>query len=149
MSNAISGVGTNLYRWDADLAESSGGGWVKYAEVKNISGPNLDRELIDVTSLDSTAGYREFITGIRTAGELTFSMNFTRANLELLLTDFESDDVQDYRLLFPDTEITTWEFQGFIKSFPPTFEVASAITLDVTMAITGAPTLSSGGSEPA
>lgn len=149
MSEAISGVGTVLYRWDSDLAESSGGGWVAYAEVTNISGPNLDRELIDVTSLNSTAGYREFIAAIRSAGELTFSMNYTRANLELLLTDFESDTAQDYRLAFPDTEVTMWEFVGFIKSFPPNFEVAAAIKLDVTLTITGAPTLSSGGSEPA
>ena len=49
-SNAISGVGTVFLRAGTALAE-----------VNSITGPGMTRDFIDVTSLDSTSGYREFI----------------------------------------------------------------------------------------
>jgi hypothetical protein len=62
-SDAFAGVGTVFKR-----------GAVAIAEITSISGPNLTRGTIDVTNLDSTNGYREFIAGFRDGGEVTLSM---------------------------------------------------------------------------
>ena len=64
MSNAFSGLGTKFLRWDSSNPTSSGD-WEVIAEVISISGPTMTREFIDVTSLDSIGGYREFIAGFR------------------------------------------------------------------------------------
>ena len=71
MSNAKAGVGTLFRRW-------SGTAWVNIAEINSISGPNMSRDTIDVTSLDSTGGYREFIPGFRDGGTVQLAMNFVR-----------------------------------------------------------------------
>jgi predicted secreted protein len=71
MSLAVAGVGTKFQRW-------SGSAYVSLAEVTSITGPTMTRDFIDVTSLDSTGGYREFITGFRDAGTISLNMNFTR-----------------------------------------------------------------------
>ena len=102
-SNAITGVGTVFLRW-------SGTAWVALAEVNSISGPTMTRDFVDVTSLDSTGGYREFITGFRDAGTVSLTMNFTRTTYDLMKTDFESDTAVNYQIVLPDDATTSFEF---------------------------------------
>lgn len=136
-SNAISGVGTLFRRW-------SGTAWDNIAEVNNISGPSMSRETIDVTSLDSTGGYREFIAGFRDAGTITMSLNFTRETLDTFQADFESDVVQNYEIVLPDSDTTTLEFEGLVTEIPLTIPPDDKVTIDATIKITGQPTINSG-----
>lgn len=138
MSDAISGVGTVLRRWDGVSA------WGNLAEVNSIKGPGMTRDTIDVTSLDSTGGYREFIGGFRDGGTLTFSMNFTRANYDLMKADFESDDMGHYELVLPDGDQTSIEFEGVVTECPLTIPMDDKVTIDVTIKISGEPTVNSG-----
>ncbi|KKL57641.1 hypothetical protein LCGC14_2233420, partial [marine sediment metagenome] len=89
MSDAKAGVGALFRRW-------SGSGWVNIAEINSITGPGMTRDTIDVTSLDSTGGYREFKGGFRDGGTVQLAMNFIRASIDLMKADFESDDLQGY-----------------------------------------------------
>lgn len=138
MSNAIAAVGTLLQRWD-----SSGSSWDSIAEVTNISGPGMERDLIEVTSLDSTGGFKEFITGFKDGGEVAVTMNYTRAGLNAFKADFDSDESQNYQIVLPDEDNTSLEFQGLCKSLPLTLEVASQITMEVTLKVTGEVTINS------
>jgi predicted secreted protein len=138
-SSAIAGVGTKFRRWSPHPGE-----WVALAEVNSITGPGMSRDPIDVTSLDSTGGYREFITGFRTAGTLSLSMNFTRSSYDLMMDDFESDVAQFYEIILPDVENTTLEFEGLVTECPLTIPTDDKVTVDVTIQITGAVVLNSG-----
>lgn len=142
MSDAISGIGTKFSRWDT---VGTSGDWVPLAEVNSITGPGMSRETIDVTSLDSIAGYREIIGGLRDGGTVTFSMNFTRANYDLMKTDFESDVLQNYQIMLPDDVDTAFEFEGLVMELPLSITVDDKITIDVTIQISGQPDISSGG----
>ena len=137
MSNAVSGVGTLFRRW-------SGTAWVNIAEINSISGPGMSRNTIDVTSLDSTGGYREFITGFRDAGTIALSMNFTRVTYEAMKTDFESNVLQNYEMVLPDVEHTSIEFEGLVTELPLTIPADDKITADVTIKISGSPAMASG-----
>ena len=136
-SNAISGVGTLFRRW-------SGTAWVNIAEITQISGPGKTRETIDVTSLDSTGGYREFIAGFRDAGNIQLTMNFSRSTYELMNDDFESDEVQNYEIVLPDGETTSLEFEGLVTELPLEIVGDDKITNTVTIKVTGQPTINSG-----
>jgi predicted secreted protein len=138
MSDAISGVGTVLRRWNGSSA------WANLAEVNSIKGPGMTRDTIDVTSLDSIGGYREFIGGFRDGGTLTFSMNFTRANYDLMKSDFESSDMGNYELVLPDSDKTSIEFEGLVTELPLTIPMDDKVTIDVTIKISGSPTVASG-----
>lgn len=126
MTDAIAGVGTVFTR-DS----------VAIAEIRNISGPGMTRDFIDVSNLDSTAGYREFIAGFRDGGELTFSMNFTIGGYDDLLLDYESESVQSYELILPDSGTTTFSFSGFVTNLPLNITPDDAVTVDVTIKISG------------
>lgn len=137
-SNAFSGVGAEFRRWDG------AGAWAKLAEVNNISGPSMTRETIDVTSLDSAGGYREFIAGFRDAGTISMSMNFTRDNFDTIKGDFESDTRQNYEIVLPDTDNTSFEFEGLVTECPLTIPPDDKVTIDVTIKISGEVTVNSG-----
>ena len=137
MSDAIAGVGTLFRRW-------SGSAWVNIAEVNSIQGPNKTRETIDVTSLDSTGGYREFIASFRDGGTVQLTMNFTRATYELMNDDFEDDDAQSYEIVLPDDENTSLEFTGLVTEVPLAISTDDKVTADVTIKVTGQPVINSG-----
>jgi len=141
MSNAVAGVGTKFRRWD-------GTNWDDIAEINSITGPNKSRDTIDVTSLDSTGGYREFIGGFRDGGTVTLPMNFTRDTYDLMNTDFESDDLQNYEIFLPDDEATSFEFAALVTELGLAVPVDDKITADVTLKVSGQVTVNSGsGSE--
>ena len=136
-SAAFSGVGTRFRRW-------SGTTFGDVAEINTITGPGMSRDIIDVTSLDSIGGYREFITGFRNSGTVTLAMNFTRATYELMLGDFEVDTVVSYEIAFPDVDNTTIEFDGLVTELPITTPADDKVTTDVTIQISGPIDLNSG-----
>jgi predicted secreted protein len=137
MTNAVASVGALLKKY-------TGTAWVSVGEVINISGPTMSRETIDVTSLASIGGYREFIAGFRDPGTLTFTMNFTRADYETMKTDFESDTEKDYELILPDDDVTTLEFSGLVTELPLNLDPGSQITCNITIKVTGQVTVNSG-----
>ena len=129
-STAVAGVGTIFQRW-------SGSAWAAIAEINSISGPSMSRDTIDVTSLSSNGGYREFISGFRNPGTVQLSMNFTRQTYDLFKTDFESNVSKNYRILFPDSETTLLEFIGLVTELPINITADDKITADVTIQVTG------------
>ena len=127
MTLAKSGVGA-LLRYYA------GSAWTSFGEVTNISGPTMTRATHDVTSLASTGGFREFITGLRDPGTLSFTMWFNRADYDAALSYFNSDDIQDFELILPDADHTTLEFSGYVTDLPldvPEGPMACNITIKI------------------
>ena len=136
-SNAIAGVGTKFRRWN-------GSNWVDIAEINSITGPTKSRDTIDVTSLDSTGGYREFIGGFRDGGTVTLPMNFTRDTYDTMNTDFESDDLQNYEIYLPDDENTSFEFEALVTELGLGIPADDKVTADVTLKVSGQVTINSG-----
>lgn len=140
-SNAFSGVGTKFMRRVG--SGSSSDDWTQMAEVNSITGPNKSKATIDVTSLDSVGGYREFITSFRDSGEVTLNMNFTLDSYDDMNADFESESSNDYQIILPDTGNTTFDFTGFVTSISMAVPLDDKVSSDVTIKITGAVTISS------
>lgn len=139
-SNAFSGVGTLFKR---GVAQSSGTSFAVLAEVNSISGPSMSRDTIDVTSLDSTGGYREFIGGFRDAGAVSLSMNFTLATYDDILIDFQASTSRLYQIVLPDTNNTTFEFSAWVTELSMEVPMDDKVTASVTLKIDGAITMSS------
>lgn len=138
MSNAFAGVGTKFRRW-------GGAAWADIAEVNSISGPTMTRETIDVTSLDSTGGYREFIGGFRDGGTVQLSMNFTSTTYRIMKGDFDSADDVNYEILLEDTPTShiSIEFTGVVTECPVEITPDDKVTSTVTIKVSGEVTLGS------
>ncbi len=138
MSKAITGLGALMRYFDI-----GGGAWASIGEVTNISGPTMSRETHDVTSLATTGGYREFITGLRDPGTLTFTMFFIRADYNKMKTMFESEVQQDFEIILQDDDHSTLEFSGYVTELP--IEVPEGpVSCNISIKISGQVTLNSG-----
>lgn len=138
-SAAISGVGTSFQR--SDMASSPA--FSAVAEINSISGPTMSQETIDVTSLDSTGGYREFIGGFKDGGTVTLNMNFTRNAYDDFLIAFDAGTLIDYQIVLPDTGNTTFGFSAIVTDLPLDIPTDDKITASVTLKVSGQVTLTS------
>ena len=128
---AFTGIGTVLKR-----------ATVAIADIVSINGPGMARDTVDVTTLSSTGGYREFITGLRDGGTLTFEVLFSKTGYQALKTDFENDSAQAYSIELPDTDNTIIGFNGLVTDFPVTIPLDDKVSVSVTIKITGNITVS-------
>ena len=143
-SQAFAGVGTKFQRW-------SGSVWEDIAEVNAIEGPGMTKDTIEVTSIDTDAGYNEFITGFAEGGTVTLDMNFTRETYEIMKDDFESDAVRDYRIQLADfdSEPSTFTFGGLVIELPMGISADDKVTADVVIQVTSQVVLDIGSTVPA
>lgn len=136
MANAISGFGTLIKR-----------NAVTVAEVYDIGGPGLSRDTIEVTHHQSPNRWKEFIKSLKDGGEVTFSINYkptdTTHNVAAgVLGDFANDTTVDtWSLVFPDSGATTWSFPGILTNFEPTEPIDDRLSADITIKVSGQPTL--------
>lgn len=147
--DATSGAGTGagVLAAAAVLANLAGGSdgaeaFVTVAEVKNIGGPSYSMGPIDVTSVDSN-GLREFIAGLRDAGELSFGLNFipNSSQHRQLIADWAAGSAINYRIEFGDTAGSILLLSKcLITNFgiQPDFE--QAVNAQVTLKLSGTPT---------
>ncbi len=98
-----------------------------------------------MTSHDS-GGWREYIGTLLTGGEVSFDLNFiptsaTQSYSSGLIEDMVSRTKRNFNLVFSDTGATTWAFTALVTGFKPSAAVEDELAAEVTLQITGAPTL--------
>lgn len=136
---AQSGVGVSINRGDGASSEV----FTAIAEINTINFTGMTQDTIDVTTMDSSGGYDEFITGFKNSGECTFNMNFTTVNFAQMKTDFEAVVSKNYRVIFADTGLTQFNFAALCTGLGMPIPLRDKISVDVTLKITGAITMSS------
>jgi len=129
-SAAFSGQGTIFKRAGSPVSE-----------INSITGPGKSRDTIDVTRLEDTDGYRQFIGGLRDPGTVTLNMNYTAAGYSLLNGDFEDDDLVEYSIELPNGK-GTFTFNGLVTEVPVSIPIGDKVTVDVTIQISGPVTVS-------
>jgi predicted secreted protein len=134
----VTGVGVVFRRWNAGTSQ-----WQDIGGIQSITGPSMTRGTHDTTALDTPGGYRTFITGLRDAGTITLDVIFSNAGYALMKSDFESETVQNYEMVLPDAELTSFEFEGLVTELPLTVSEAP-ITCRVTIKISGQVVMNSG-----
>ena len=141
-SGAIAALGTHFQIGDGGGTET----FVTVAEVTELKGPNMKADTIDVTSHDSTNGWKEFIAGLITAGEVDLALNFIPSNATQsyaagLIKDMYNRTLRNFKLIFPDSGHTTWSLAGRVIEFQPDANPAKQLVATCKIQITGVPTL--------
>lgn len=122
-------------------------GGTAVAEVTSISGPGLSADVIDMTSHDSTTGYREFVQGLKDGGEVSFDIIYVPAGVTHknasggLLWYYEQGGTAQHSIVFPDSATTTWTFDAFVTNFEVGAPIDDKLSASVTIKVTGKPTL--------
>lgn len=125
--------------------------FTKVAQVKDISGPSMSRETIDVTNHQSPSGYAQFLASIADGGEITFTVEYdpqdgSHDQTTGLLKLMGETVTRNWKLIFP-VEVTTgqyagYTFKGIVTGFSPAAPVKGSLTADITIKVAGAVTQS-------
>lgn len=142
MTSAIAAWGTLLKIGDGEVSET----FTTVAEVMTGSGPELGQDTEDVTSHDSTNAWEEHVGTILRSGEISMGLNYvpTGATHDAstgLIADMEARTVRNFQLVFADDSSTTWSFAALVTGFSPTWDADGKLGADVTLKVTGEPTL--------
>ena len=126
---------------------SDGSTYSEVPEAKAIPVPTTTQEYPEVTSLDSAGGFREFIAGLKDAGEVAFQCGYTSAGYALI---DGLDGVLAYvRVTFPQAPSQSvggdeFTFRAFLTPSVDAGDVGAPINMDVNCRISGAPTYTAG-----
>lgn len=137
-SNAIVINEDLAVEWSAD----GGTTWTRIAEAKGLAIPNVSREYADVTSLDSTGGFREFRPALKDGGEITLTCNYTPAMAALAKGYEDNDTLVPFRVTFPlatgqSTTGDRYEYSAYVSLNIPSDEQGNPIMLEMNLRMTG------------
>lgn len=140
-SLAVNGRGLRFRRFD-------GASYVDIAEVRDI--PDVDpteREMRDVTSQDTPAGFDAKIGGILRGGQLTLNVFWVPGNAghEALITDRDAGTVRSFQIkLAPAGSSRRVTFDAIVSKVSITNPVSDELSAVVTLERTGAPVWDTG-----
>tara|TARA_R110000824_G_scaffold212432_8_gene398659 strand:- start:3061 stop:3483 length:423 start_codon:yes stop_codon:yes gene_type:complete len=114
--------------------------YTKVAEVLSISGPEISAEEIDVTSLDSTGGFKEYITGLKDGGTVSIEANWIKGNAQqITMRDaVASGATVNLQIVFADSPQTIATFIGKVTSFGMGADPSSQLKASLSVRISGA-----------
>lgn len=140
-STAKTGLGVTLQRGDAATPTEN---FVAIAMVTSIKGPTEEAAEIDVTSLDSTGGYAEFVQGLKSGGTLTAEVNLDESSTSYtaLRADFQGGVTHNYKIAFPSPSTKKFSFAAFPNRMDHSFDPKAANKFTLGLRITGQVTLS-------
>lgn len=141
-SSAIWAYGSKLQLGDGATSEA----FSDVAEITELTPPAMSRDDIDVTSHQSSDGYREFISGLRDGGDVSGKANWLPTNATHdgttgLLETFNDDVNHNWKIILPNSLITI-AFSGFLTAFEPDLPIEEQAQLSFTIKISGKPTVS-------
>lgn len=128
--------------------------WEDIGQIAELGGPNMNRDAVDATHTRSTNRYREFVGGLRDAGEVSITLILAPGagvleDHKKILDDFNNDTAVTYRLVFPDDDETYFEMSALCTGMEHAEPIDDKMTIALTYKISGQPTLSEGAYLPA
>lgn len=121
--------------------------WNAIPEAKGFPLPATTQEFPEVTSLDSPNGFREYIKGLKDAGEVSFVVGYTPAGFAII--DSLDGQLVWIRATLPQAPSQSsggdqFEFQAFLTPSIDSGDVGAPLDMTVTCRISGAVTWTQG-----
>lgn len=139
MSEVTRALGTTI---------SKGSAPVLIGGLTSIGGIEISSDTMDITTLDSAGGYREFMGTFKDAGEVPIEGFFDHTSAAQLAMQDSMDAglAEDYVITFPTALAATWTFKGVVTAFKVgDADLEGAITFGATIKISGKPVLAIAG----
>ena len=118
---------------------TSAGTFSSVGACRDINPPTLARDAVESTDNESEDGFREYIGGLKDAGEVSFEITFDPASAETtaFMLDYTTATPGYYKIVFPDA--SEWGFAGLLTSYAPVAAMADKMTANVTYKLSGKP----------
>jgi len=111
--------------------------------VHDVKGPEIKRDTYDVTAHDSANGWREFIGGLKDAGEVSITVNYNPSVHDVLVADFEDTAPRNYKMVFPQA-LGEWALRLILSEFSQEAPVDDKLSAELKFKVSGKPTITPG-----
>lgn len=134
MSDGIHGHGTTL---------SIDG--TAIGNIMTIGGPDITRDALDVSTMESSLKHREFIPGMLDSGEVTMEVNYdgTAGGTGNVLAGLITADTSVIIIVLPAQGThgtSSWSVDGFMTGLGNAIPFDDKVTQSITMKLTGVAT---------
>lgn len=148
---SFTGVGTILRRGQGTNPVPSVGSdtFDVVGRVRNIGGPNIQKEEVEDTTLDASGGFKEKLSGLKDGGNIEFALSFTPGTSATPLNQHQAvigdinlstaDSRRNWQMEWPDGTIA--DFQGEVFSIGFNTEPNSPVDVSVSVTVNGAVTI--------
>lgn len=111
--------------------------------LTSIGGVEVSAETIDVTALDNTTGYKEYLGGFKDGGEVPLEgfLDGDDAGQDAMYAAMEDQEVHQFSIVFPAAIGKTWSFPGVVTKFATSAALNDGIKYSASVKVTGKPTL--------
>ena len=119
----------------------------KIGGLTSIGGVEVSADTVDVTTLDSEGGYREFIMGFKDAGDVSLEgfLDDADTGQAAAYAALESGETQKCEIAF--TNGSKWTFNGIVTGFSTSASLEDAVSFSATVKVSGKPTFAISGRE--
>lgn len=123
-------------------AQISKGG-VVIGSLTEIKGIDMSQDTMDVTTLDTSSGYKTNITGWKDGGEVSISGFFVPGDSgqAAMISGYDAGTEDTYVITFPSAMAVTWTFTGLITKITTGIGLSDPVSFDATIKVNGKPTL--------
>lgn len=116
--------------------------------LTSIGGVEVSAETTDVTALDNTTGYKEYLGGFKDGGEVPLEgfLDGDDAGQDAMYAAMEDQEVHQFSIVFPAAIGKTWSFPGVVTKFATSAALNDGIKYSASVKVTGKPTLAKSAS---
>jgi predicted secreted protein len=137
--SGLDAFGIALKRGDGLTPET----FATIGSVTSVKGPEIERETYDVTAHDSVDGWREFVGGLKDAGEVSIEINYDPRVHDSLVLDFEDTRPRNYKMVFPGT-LGSWDLKMIQTGFSQEAPVDDKLSAELKFKVSGKPAITAG-----
>lgn len=111
--------------------------------LSSIGGVEISADTTDVTAMDNTSGYKEYLGGFKDGGEVPLEgfMDGADAGQNAMYVALEDQQIHQFSIVFPDAIGKTWTFPGVVTKFATSAQVGDAVKYSSSVKVAGKPTL--------
>jgi len=128
----------------------TGGSTGVVAKIISLSGGGQTRDTIDISDMDSTSNFRELLSGMADAGEISLELTYqgtASGEADSLQTAFAGGTTETWTIAYGGTT-SSWACPGFITSLGiPGGDYEGKVTQSLTIKFTGVPTYTDASAE--
>lgn len=129
--------------YGAEFWLHNGTALTELAEIIAISTPNTEVATVEATHFKSAGKFREYISGLKDAGEGTFTMNYVPGSPtdDLVQAARDAGEARAYKIVIPDGAFG-WEITGscIVTGYTRNVVMDDRMTAEMTVRFTGAST---------
>lgn len=115
----------------------TGGSVGAIGQIVSLDGPSIEVDDVEITSIASTNGWKEFIAGLKDAGEISGTLVYKEAEAETVI-DAMGGAAEVWTLLFSDG--SNFACSGYLKAQGTASPIEDRIEQTFSIKLSGEPT---------